>query len=74
MTSDSRRLASLRAWVPVPFRKTGRTGAKAMAGRFVLMKNPTGKYHFNLLASNGQVVATSETYNSKRRLRTASVR
>jgi uncharacterized protein len=35
-----------------------------MAGKFVL-KNLTGKYHFNPLASNGQVIATSETYNSK---------
>lgn len=24
-----------------------------------------GKWHFNLHASNGQVIATSETYNSK---------
>jgi len=36
-----------------------------MAGKFVLEKNLTGKYHFNLLASNGQVIATSETYKSK---------
>jgi uncharacterized protein YegP (UPF0339 family) len=36
-----------------------------MAGKFVIKKGPTGKFRFNLLASNGQVVATSETYNSK---------
>ena len=36
-----------------------------MAGRFVLKKGSTGKYHFNLVASNGQVIATSEAYESK---------
>lgn len=36
-----------------------------MTGKFVLKKNAHGNYHFNLLATNGQVIATSETYNSK---------
>jgi uncharacterized protein YegP (UPF0339 family) len=36
-----------------------------MAGKFVLKKGSTGKFHFNLVASNGQVIATSETYESK---------
>jgi uncharacterized protein YegP (UPF0339 family) len=36
-----------------------------MAGKFVLTKGLTGKYHFNLLAGNGQVIATSESYESK---------
>lgn len=36
-----------------------------MPGKFVLKKGSTGKYHFNLIASNGQVIATSEAYNSK---------
>ncbi len=36
-----------------------------MAGKFVLKKGSTGKFRFNLLASNGQVVATSEAYGSK---------
>jgi uncharacterized protein len=36
-----------------------------MAGKFVLKKGQTGKFHFNLVAGNGQVIATSETYNSK---------
>ena len=31
----------------------------------MIKKGPTGKFRFNLLASNGQVVATSETYSSK---------
>lgn len=36
-----------------------------MAGKFVLKKGSTGKYHFNLVAGNGQVVATSEAYEAK---------
>lgn len=36
-----------------------------MAGKFVLKKGSSGKYHFNLVASNGQVIATSETYESR---------
>jgi len=34
-------------------------------GKFVLKKGTTGKFRFNLLSTNGQVVATSEAYNSK---------
>jgi len=33
-----------------------------MAGKFVLKKGSSGKYHFNRFAANGQVIATSETY------------
>ena len=36
-----------------------------MAGKFVLTKGSSGKYHFNLVATNGQVIATSETYERK---------
>ncbi|MGH3193486.1 MAG: YegP family protein [Streptosporangiaceae bacterium] len=36
-----------------------------MGGKFVLAKRSTGQYHFNLLAGNGQVIATSETYEHK---------
>jgi uncharacterized protein YegP (UPF0339 family) len=36
-----------------------------MAGKFVLKKNAAGKYHFVLKAGNGEIIATSETYNSK---------
>jgi len=36
-----------------------------MSGKFVLKKGSSGKFHFNLLAANGQVIATSETYESK---------
>jgi len=42
-----------------------RLGGMQMAGKFELKKGSTGKYHFNLLASNGQVIATSESYQSK---------
>jgi len=34
-------------------------------GKFVVTKGSTGKFRFNLLSTNGQVVATSEAYNSK---------
>ena len=37
-----------------------------MAGKFVLKKGDSGKYHFNLVAGNGQVIATSQTYERKR--------
>jgi uncharacterized protein len=36
-----------------------------VAGKFVIKKGTTGKFRFNLLSRNGQVVATSEAYNSK---------
>jgi uncharacterized protein len=36
-----------------------------MAGKFVLKKGDSGKFHFNLIAGNGQVVATSQAYESK---------
>jgi uncharacterized protein YegP (UPF0339 family) len=34
-------------------------------GKFVIKKGPSGKFRFNLLSTNGQVVATSEAYSSK---------
>ena len=36
-----------------------------MPGKFVVKKGSTGKFRFVLVATNGQVVATSEAYNSK---------
>jgi uncharacterized protein YegP (UPF0339 family) len=36
-----------------------------MAARFVLKKGSTGKFRFNLVATNGQVIATSEAYETK---------
>ena len=35
------------------------------AGKFVLKKGSTGTYHFNLVAPNGQVIATGEAYERK---------
>jgi uncharacterized protein len=37
----------------------------ARSGKFVIKRGRGGKTHFVLLASNGRVVATSETYQSK---------
>ena len=36
-----------------------------MAAKFVLKKGTTGKFRFNLVATNGQVIATSEAYETK---------
>ncbi len=36
-----------------------------MAGKYNLKKSKNGKFSFNLVAGNGQVVLTSETYNTK---------
>ncbi|HET9020447.1 MAG TPA: YegP family protein [Ornithinibacter sp.] len=36
-----------------------------MAGKFELYKDKSGKYRFRLKASNGQVVAVGEAYESK---------
>lgn len=37
-----------------------------MAAKFVLTKSSKGGYHWNLLATNGKVIASSEHYESKR--------
>lgn len=36
-----------------------------MAGKFELKKSKNGKFHFNLLAGNGQVILSSEIYEAK---------
>ena len=36
-----------------------------MAGKFELYKDKAGKYRFRLKASNGQVIAVGEAYESK---------
>jgi uncharacterized protein len=36
-----------------------------MAGKFVLKKSSSGRYHFNLVASNGQIIATSQAFERK---------
>ena len=40
--------------------RSGSTG-----GKFVLKRGTSGKYHFNLVAANGHVIATSETYRER---------
>jgi uncharacterized protein YegP (UPF0339 family) len=37
-----------------------------MAAKYELKKGKSGKYSFNLKASNGRIILTSETYNSER--------
>lgn len=36
-----------------------------MPATFVIKKGPTGKFRFALHAANGEIIATSEHYNSK---------
>src|SRR6476620_4792860 len=36
-----------------------------MAGKFVVKTGKNGKVHFNLKASNGQIILTSEKYESR---------
>lgn len=36
-----------------------------MAGKFDLKRSPSGKFMFNLKAGNGQIILTSELYESK---------
>jgi uncharacterized protein YegP (UPF0339 family) len=37
-----------------------------MAGKFELYTDPAGKYRFRLKASNGQIIASSQAYATKR--------
>ena len=37
-----------------------------MAGKFEIKTGKSGKVHFNLKASNGQVILTSETYSDRK--------
>ncbi len=36
-----------------------------MAAKFVVKKGTTGKFRFSLRATNGEIIATSEAYNTK---------
>ena len=36
-----------------------------MAAKFVIKKDKRGEFRFNLVASNGEVIATSEGYKAK---------
>lgn len=37
-----------------------------MTGKYDLKKSPSGKFRFNLKASNGQIMLTSELYNTRK--------
>ncbi|MEO1065369.1 MAG: YegP family protein [Actinomycetota bacterium] len=37
-----------------------------MAGKFELYQDKGGKYRFRLKASNGQIIAVGEAYNTKK--------
>ena len=36
-----------------------------MPGKFILKRGTTGKFRFSLLSTNGKVIATSDTYETK---------
>ncbi len=36
-----------------------------MAGKFELFEDKSGGFRFNLLASNGQIIASSESYKTR---------
>jgi uncharacterized protein YegP (UPF0339 family) len=36
-----------------------------MAGKFEIKKSASGKFHFNLKAGNGQIILSSEMYETK---------
>lgn len=37
-----------------------------MAGKFEVFQDKSGGFRFNLLASNGQIIASSESYKTRR--------
>ena len=37
-----------------------------MPGKFVVKKGPTGKFRFSLVSTNGQIVVSSQAYETKR--------
>jgi uncharacterized protein len=43
-----------------------------MAGKFEITKDKAGKFRFRLKAANGEIIATSEAYESRPAPRTAS--
>jgi uncharacterized protein YegP (UPF0339 family) len=36
-----------------------------MSAKFVLKRNANGKFHFNLQSANGEIIATSQQYESR---------
>jgi uncharacterized protein len=63
--NDSQADSCASAWVQVIVEPGCNSEGENVAGKFVLRKGSTGKFHFNLQAANGQVIATSEAYESK---------
>ena len=63
--NDSQAGSCAAAWVQVLVEPGYNTEGETVAGKFVLKKGSSGKFHFNLQAANGQVIATSEAYESK---------
>ena len=63
--SDHSACEPLRGAVGYGPSKHAPTQGGRMTAKFVLKKGSTGKFHFNLVATNGQVIATSEVYESK---------
>jgi uncharacterized protein YegP (UPF0339 family) len=59
-------MAAIRAAMGVSnVRRAARKVVVVRNGKFVIQQGRGGKTHFVLLASNGRVVVTSETYESK---------
>jgi uncharacterized protein YegP (UPF0339 family) len=56
-------VAAVGSWIQPS--KQALTQGGRMAAKFVLKKGSTGKFRFNLVATNGQVIATSESYETK---------
>jgi uncharacterized protein len=63
--SQARGLPLAQPGVWIPCNSGNSTEGERMAAKFVLKKGSTGKFRFNLVATNGQVIATSEAYESK---------
>jgi uncharacterized protein len=63
--NDSQAGSCAAAWVQVIVVPDYQGEGETVAGKFVLKKGSSGKFHFNLQAANGQVIATSEAYESK---------
>jgi len=54
------------AFFPYGFRQEwSRAEEHQVAGKFEVYKDAAGKFRFRLKASNGQVIATGEAYESK---------
>jgi uncharacterized protein len=45
--------------------RPGQGGHSQMAGKFELYKDAGGKFRFRLKAGNGEIIPSSEAYNSK---------